>query len=282
MATNEKINQLICLTKKHSRTYFEIAISVVLFIQFFQPFTITKFDFENKILFFAGFGLIILICLLIAQLLFQSRLIQAQQDPSENSIYIPLYFFTQVATTTVAFIFYIRYVGQSSITFNTVVKVIIISISLPVTMHLKNKLGSYQERLKKLMQNTRMMQGKIEQFSEKYANKHIELISENESSNFRLLISTIVFAKSADNYVEVGYHSEGVVKKKMLRNRLRNIEQQLGEYNNFIRTHRTSLVNIQYIDKLNKNFNTYWLSLDNTEETVPVSRQYLMVVKDLL
>lgn len=126
------------------------------------------------------------------------------------------------------------------------------------------------------------MQEKLKSFSESYANKFIELISEKESDNFRIQVSEIVYLKSADNYVEIGYYDDGIVKKRMIRNTLRSIEQQLQEFNNFIRTHRTSIVNIQYIIKLNKNFNTHWLSLDNTIETIPVSRQYLMAVKDIL
>jgi DNA-binding LytR/AlgR family response regulator len=201
---------------------------------------------------------------------------------SENSIYMPLYFFTQVLTTSLAFIFYIRYVGQTPITFVTVVKVIFISISLPVTLYLKNRLDSYQVRLKTLLHESRLIQDKLKQFSENYNNKFIELISENEADNFRMQVSEIVFVKSANNYVEIAYHDEGAVKKKMIRNTMKNVELQLSEFNNFIRTHRTSIVNIQYVNKLNKNFNTYWLSLDYTKETIPVSRQYLMAVKELL
>ncbi|MBE0651512.1 MAG: LytTR family transcriptional regulator DNA-binding domain-containing protein [Bacteroidales bacterium] len=282
MATNKNIDQFIILTKKQFKTYLGITISVFLFILFFQPFTFEKFEFDNKLLFIAGFGLIILILLFISQIIFQSRLMQAEEEMSENSLHIPLYFFTQVVTTSLAFIFYIRYVGQTHITFDIVVKVIFITMSLPITLYLKNKLDSYQVRLKKLLHESRAMQDKLKQFSENYTNKFIELISENESDNFRLLVSEIVFIKSANNYVEIGYHDEGVVKKKMIRNTLRNVEQQLQEFNNFIRTHRTSIVNIQYINKLNKNFDTYWLSLDNTKESIPVSRQYLMAVKELL
>jgi DNA-binding LytR/AlgR family response regulator len=201
---------------------------------------------------------------------------------SENSIYMPLYFFTQVLTTSLAFIFYIRYVGQTPITFVTVVKVIFISTSLPVTLYLKNRLDSYQVRLKTLLHESRLIQDKLKQFSENYNNKFIELISENEADNFRMQVSEIVFVKSANNYVEIAYHDEGAVKKKMIRNTMKNVELQLSEFNNFIRTHRTSIVNIQYVNKLNKNFNTYWLSLDYTKETIPVSRQYLMAVKELL
>jgi DNA-binding LytR/AlgR family response regulator len=108
------------------------------------------------------------------------------------------------------------------------------------------------------------------------------LDSDNASDRIRVLVSEIIFLKSADNYVEVVFHEGGELRKKMIRNTLKNIEKQLKEFNNFVRTHRSSIVNIQYIDKLNKNFNTYWLTLIDTKETIPVSRQYLMAVKDLL
>jgi hypothetical protein len=253
-----------------------------LFIQFFQPFTIEKFEFENILLFLTGFGVIVLVLLIISQIIFQRALLNKENENHNNSIYIPLYYFFQIAATSLAFIFYIRFVGQVTITFNIVVRVVFICLSLPLAMHLKIKIDAYQIRLKKLLSDTHLMQSKLKQFSESYSNKHIEIVSDNESDNFRIQVSEIVYAKSADNYVEIGYHDEGIVKKKMVRNTLRNVELQLAEFNNFIRTHRTSLVNIQYIDKLNKNFNSYWLSLDKTKETVPVSRQYLMAVKDLL
>lgn len=282
MTPHKNIDQFIILTKKQFKIYLGIAISVFLFILFFQPFVLGKFEFENKLLFIAGFGVIILLFLIISQIIFQSGLIQAEEEMSENSIHMPLYFFTQVLTTSLAFIFYIRYVGQTHITFDIAVKVIFISMSLPVTLYLKNKLESNQVRLKKLLHESRLMQDKLKQFTDNYSNKFIELISENESDNFRMRVSEIVFIKSANNYVEIGYHDEGGVKKKMIRNTLRNVELQLREFNSFIRTHRTCIVNLQYVNKLNKNFNTYWLSIDNTKETIPVSRQYLMAVKELL
>ncbi len=282
MSTITKVDQYINLTKKNFRTYLGIAISIFLFILFFQPFTVDKFEFENNMLFIAGFGMIVLLTLIISQILFHRILVKADKENLSDSIWVPLYFLFQIVTSSLAFVFYLRYVGQNSMTFNTVVKVVIICFSLPVTLFLRYRLSIDQLRIHELLRETRAMQDKLKQFSESYINKHIEIISENESDNFRIQVSEIVYIKSADNYVEVGYHEEGLVKKKMLRNTLRNIEHQLVDFNNFIRTHRTSLVNIQYIDKLNKNFNSYWLSLDKTKETIPVSRQYLMAVKELL
>ena len=282
LTTNKKINQFIHLIKSYFRLYFGIAISIFLFIQFFQPFTANKFEYENKLIFLAGFSVIALIFLIKSQIIFQRALLFKENDNLNNSIHIPLYYFFQISATSLAIVFYIRFVGQVNITFNIVLRVVFICLSLPVAMHLKLKIDAYQIRLKKLLSDTRSMQSKLKQFSDSYSNKHIEIVSDNESDNFRIQVSEIIYAKSADNYVEIGYHDEGIVKKKMVWNTLRNIEQQLSDFNNFIRTHRTSLVNIQYIDKLNKNFSSFWLSLDKTKETIPVSRQYLIAVKDLL
>ncbi len=279
---NNTINQFIALSKKYFRIYLGISISVFLFILFFQPFPTKNFEFENKQLFIAGFGLIIFIILVLIQIIFQRHLLRSETDEEDNSLLDSVYYFSQVALTSVAFVFYIRYVGRSDMTFNIVVRVIIICLSVPVTIHLKNTLASMHGTHKNLLQENRLLHEKLKQFSENYANRFIELISENESDNIRILVSEVVFIKSADNYVEVGFLEGGEFKKKMIRNTLKNLETQLKEFNNFVRTHRSSIVNMQYIDKLNKNFNTYWLTLDETKETIPVSRQYIMAVKDLL
>ncbi|WP_319589601.1 LytTR family DNA-binding domain-containing protein [uncultured Draconibacterium sp.] len=280
--SNNFIDQFISLSKKYFKTYFWISISAFLFILFFQPFPSHKFESENKNLFIAGYGAIIFIVQVIVQIIFQRHLLRNDIDGEYNPLLNSLYYFSQITLTSVAFVFYIRYVGNTGITFNLVLRVVVISLSAPVTIYLKDTLSSTHGKYKKILEENRQMQEKLRQFSESYADKFIEFISENEADNIRLQVSEIIFVKSADNYVEIGFRDGGEIRKKMMRNTLKNIEKQLREFNNFIRTHRSSIVNIQYIDKLNKNFNSYWLTLIDTKETIPVSRQYLMVVKDLL
>ncbi len=280
--SNNTINQFITLSKKYFKLYLGISICVFLFILFFQPFNTSNFEFENKLLFNAGYGFIIFIAQVIVQIIFHRHLFHDSRDGEYSSLLDFLYFFSQIALTSIAFVFYIRYVGNTAITFIIVLRVVVISLSVPVTIHLKNLLTSLHGKYKNTLDENRLMQDKLRQFSENYANKFIELNSDNESDNIRIQVSEIIFIKSADNYVEVGFHEGGEIRKKMIRNTLKNIEKQLKEFNNFIRTHRSSIVNIQYIDKLNKNFNSYWLTLIDTKETIPVSRQYIMSVKDLL
>ena len=280
--SNKIIYNFNALSRKYFKTYLGISISIFLFLLFFQPFPTQDFEYENKQLFTAGIGIILFFIQVVVQIMFQKHLIDIGSEHEENSVMNSIYYFTQLALTSIAFIFYIRFVGHTQITFNIVARVIIICLSIPVTIHLKNKIIALHQRIKKLTQESRIMHEKVKLFSENYANRFIELTSDNENDNIRILVSEVVYIKSADNYVEVGFVEEQEFKKKMIRNTLKNIEKQLREFNNFIRTHRSSIVNIQYISKLNKNFNTYWLSLENTSETIPVSRQYLLAVREIL
>ena len=279
--SNNTINQFIALSKRYFKIYLGISIAVFLFILFFQPFSEINFEFENKLLFIAGFGVIIFLIQVITQIIFQFHLTQNEDDREDNSLMNALYYFSLVALASVSFAFYIRYVGHTIITFNLMLRATVINLSVPVTIHLKNTIESIRGKYKKQSQENRMLQDRLKQFSESYTNRFIELDSDNNSDNIRLLVADLVFVKSADNYVEIGFRDGGEIKKKMIRNTLKNVEKQLEEFNNFVRTHRSCIVNIQYIDKLHKNFNTYWLTLDETRETIPVSRQYLMSVKDL-
>lgn len=280
--SNNCINQFIALSGKYFKTYLGVSISVFLFILFFQPFPTANFEFENKQLYISGYGLIVFIIQVIVQIIFQAYLIKDKTDEEYNPIWNLLYYFLLLALTSVAFVFYLRYVGNTAITFNLVLRVVVISVSVPVTLYLKNSLQLINGKYQQLLDENRLIQDRLTQFTESSSNKSVELSSDNEGDNLIIQVSEIVYAKSADNYVEVGFKEGGEVRKKLIRNTLKNIENQLKEYHVFTRTHRSCIVNIQHIEKLNKNFNTYWLTLIDTKETVPVSRQYLMAVKDLL
>lgn len=280
--SHDRINQFIALSRKYFKTYLGISIAVFLFILFFQPFPSIKFEFDNKLLFIAGYGFIIFIIEVIIQIVFQHYLLRNILNESYNPLLHLSYYFLQAVLISVAFAFYTRYVGNTNVTFTIMVRIALVSLSVPLTLYLKATLALMHDKHKKLLDENRLMHDKLQQFSESYADKFIELSSDNEQDTINVKVSEIVFIKSADNYVEIGFVEGDDIRKKMIRNTLKNIEKQLKEFNNFVRTHRSSIVNIQYIDKLNKNFNTYWLTLANSQETIPVSRQYLMAVKDLL
>jgi DNA-binding LytR/AlgR family response regulator len=93
-------------------------------------------------------------------------------------------------------------------------------------------------------------------------------------------LGEIALIKSADNYVEIVFLETNNFKKKLLRNTLKHIEQQLKPHSNFIRCHRICIVNTKYIEKLTKNYNNHWIIIKGYDEQIPVSRQYLLKLKE--
>jgi len=277
-----KIDRVILSLKKYIKIYSSISIGVFLFILFFQPFSAVEFDYENRLLFVSGFGVIIFLFMVLIHVFFHSTLNVYNDDEPASSLYYYLLNFILIGLSSVSFVFYMRFVGKVGITFNVVVKTVIICTSPAIVLNLSNKLQQTKLRYSSLLRETRNLQKKYKQFSESYSKQIVELVSENNSDNISVQLSDLLYIKSADNYVEVGYMGVGVFKKKLLRNTLRNIENQLKSYTNFVRTHRTCIVNIQYMEALNKENNTYWLTLSDTQDVIPVSRQHLLVVKEIM
>jgi len=72
------------------------------------------------------------------------------------------------------------------------------------------------------------------------------------------------------------------LRKKLIRNTLKNIEFFIKQYSNFIRCHRTCIVNMHYIEKLHQDYSSHWITIKGSNEKIPVSRQYLLKLKEAL
>lgn len=278
----KKISQIIVLLKEDLGLTLGIGFGVFLFVLFFQPFTIERFDFNDRLLFVAGLGAIVFVMLAIVRISFRwcsTKDSQSNYDPVFISY---LSGFLLLALNSVAFAFYLRYVGFVNISFYSMFKVVLICLAPPVILRLYDVLKELKQQNESLINEKDNIQKEVEKYEEDYLNKSIEFESENNSENLTLLIADIAFIKSADNYVEIVYREDNQFKKQLIRNTLKNIEQQIKPYSNFIRCHRICIVNKLYIKKLSRNYNNHWLILSGYHERIPVSRQYLIKLKEII
>lgn len=279
---NKQIDQLVQELKDEFRLLLTISFSVFLFVLFFQPFPFQVSDLNNNLLIVAGVGAIIFFFIALIRIVIPWLF--AINDHAKKEKFFPSYFdgFMILVLSSLAVIFYIRYVGGVNLTFYITFKAIIICLAAPVILGIHDSFREMRDHNAVLIAERKEVQKQIERYEEDILNKTIEFVSENVSENFSLLIGEIAFIRSADNYVEIVYREGETFKKKLLRNTLRNIETQLNQYTNFIRCHRISIVNVHYIDKLNKISNNYWLTIKDYDEQIPVSRQYLLKIKDVV
>jgi DNA-binding LytR/AlgR family response regulator len=182
----------------------------------------------------------------------------------------------------VAFVFYLRYVGSVKISFYIVFKVVLVCFAPPVALKIFDEYKGLYQQNESLVSERKAIQKQIEKYEEDNLNKSIEFISETSIENLTLLIAEVIFIQSADNYVEIVYMDGYNIKKKLIRNTLKNIELQIKQYSNFIRCHRTCIVNMHYIEKLNQDYSSHWITLKGYHEKIPVSRQYLLKLKEAL
>lgn len=262
--------------KDSSQAFLAISLGVFLFILFFQPFLLESLDFNNKLIFIAGLGAIIFFITTSVSAVFY--LIKSRMEISEFLIG-----FSILALSSVAFAFYLRYVGKEEITFYTMFKVTLICLIPPVFLRIIHIINDLKQQNQIILSEKRELQQKLEKFETENLHATINFSSENASESISLMVSEVVLVKSADNYVEIVY-LEGAAnfKKKLLRNTLRNVEAQLKPFPNLVRCHRICIVNTLYIEKIQKDYNNHWIVIKGYDENIPVSRQYLLKLREIL
>jgi hypothetical protein len=85
--------------------------------------------------------------------------------------------------------------------------------------------------------------------------------------------SQFIYAESDGNYIVFHLNSENQVKKRIIRNSISSIEQQLSPYPFLLRTHRAFIVNVKMVTSQKGNSLGYRLKLAGVDTEIPVSRQ---------
>ena len=91
-----------------------------------------------------------------------------------------------------------------------------------------------------------------------------------------------IYAESDGNYVAFYLADEHGTRKKIIRNSISNIEQQLADIPFFIRIHRAFIVNVKKIRSKKGNTLGYRLKLSGSDSEIPVSRQKVSPFDELL
>lgn len=105
----------------------------------------------------------------------------------------------------------------------------------------------------------------------------------DENGQFRLSLrpEDLLFFESADNYVIVHFNKEQRTGKEIIRTSLKNVEAEFSALN-CIRCHRSFIVNLQNVSSIKKEGRSYEIAIKGTSLSIPISRSYIKVIKDLL
>lgn len=258
---------------------FLISFGVFLFILFFQPFPLEMLDYNNRLLYVLGFGGItfVISCIVLIFLpFFLPKWFKASEWESGPPFVLSAFL---LILTSTAFAFYIRFVGQNDLSLYIIFKMVLVCL-IPIFILVILYKNKYQEQfIEVLRDQNKSYFSMLSKYETEVGEKEIDIFSSNKSDKVTLKAKDIILIKSADNYIEIFYFENDSIEKKVIRNTLKDIETQLSEHKNIIRCHRTSLINIVYIEKLIRDYSGYSLLVSELDEKVPVSRQYVLQVK---
>jgi len=276
---NLEENPFIHFIKEDLTLFFKISFGVFLFVLFFEPFVLDRFDFNNLLVFVSGLGGIILVSMVLVRI--SMSLLVREYDKNNPEAVIPVYLegFAILLLSSLGFTFYLKFVGSIPINFPVMFKIGFICLAPPVILYINQTIRGLKEQNKNLIREKGKMRKKAQKYEMDFQNMTISFVSETGTDALELQIIDIVFIKSADNYVEVAYIENNQIQKSLIRNTLKNIELQLEPYPNFLRCHRICIINEHFISSLHRD-GTHWLSIKGTDEKLPVSRQYLLKLKE--
>jgi len=106
----------------------------------------------------------------------------------------------------------------------------------------------------------------------------IHIQSRNKNEDVKMNLQELLFIRSMDNYLEIhGKHS-----KKVVRNTLKSVTDDLKDYPTLFRCHKSYIVNLNSIENITGNAQGYKLILSDHEEVIPVSRSLNEEIKKRL
>ena len=264
--------------KYNLRLITGISIGMFLFYLFFQPLDLKNADFNNRLVIIAGFGFITFFILGIALIFLPfifPRFFQTGKWNLIRDIILNAVIWILIST---AYTFYARYVGLIEITLHSMFKILLLGLAPVAILVVVNQNKILKRYLQYALELTKILEP--EEGEKSTEGKEIIIESDNKSESLKVEIDNLALIKSANNYIEVFWEKDGEIRKKLIRNTLTNIENQLKYYSTFIRCHRTAVVNKMYIERKVGASHGLHVKLKGMEELIPVSRQYSLKIKE--
>lgn len=263
--------------KHNSKIIFFISVGVIVFLFFFQPFDISLLAEKEKYYLIIGFGFITFLSLSL-NLLFIPSIFPKNFSSAVWKIKKEIFYNLWILSTILlGYSFYCNFLGILKFDFDMVIKLIvtaIIPISVLIIINhnkmLRLHLKLADELSKKLKEN-KLIQEKIIHFTSDY-----------QKDSLAIKVSLVLFIRSANNYIEVFWKEADIIKNQMVRCSMVNAEELLKEYKFIFKCHRSFMVNISYIERIEGNSQGYKLYFENVSFSIPVSKNFASKLQELI
>jgi len=263
--------------KHNSKIIFFISVGVFAFLFLFQPFEISLLAERMKYILIFGLSFITFFSLSF-HLLFLPSFFPKSFSSSVWKIKKEICWNLWILTTILlGYFFYTNFLNAMKIDFELVLKLIftaIFPISILIVVNhnrqLRSNLKVASELNKKLKEN-KSTQEKIVNFNSDY-----------QKDSLAIKVNLLLFIRSANNYIEVFWKEGESISNQMVRCSLTSAEELLKEHRFILKCHRSYLVNVNYIDRIEGNSQGYKLFFQLVNFPIPVSKNMVGKLQESL
>lgn len=263
--------------KYNSKLIFFISIGVLAFLYLFQPLDVSSLANKQMIYVVVGLGVITFLSLSLNLLILPSLFPKIFLKHIWNIKKEILWNIWILSTISVGYSLYYKALGIFDIDFNMIVGLILIAV-IPITgliiVNQNRKLRSYlelAEGINKKLEENKSIEEKLVHFKSDYV-----------KDNLSIKVSLLLFIRAANNYIEVFWKEGDRHKSQMIRTSLLKVEELLKEHKFIFKCHRSYMVNINFIDKIEGNIQGYKLFFENLDFSIPVSKNFAYKLKELI
>ncbi len=263
--------------RHNTKIIFFISIGVFMFLFLFQPLQIDELATRDKYFLVFGLGVITFLSLSLNLLILPSLFPRILNGSSWNVKKEILWDVWILFSVCVGYFLYYKALGIMEFGFSMIIKLILIAIvpiSVLIVLNRNRLLRSHLKSANEL--NIKLKENKS------IPDKLVHFVSDYQKDNLSIKVSLIIFIRSANNYIELFWKENQEVKSQMVRLSLTKAEDILKDDKFIFKCHRSYMVNINYIDKIEGSSQGYRLYFEKVDFPVPVSKIYVHKLNELI
>jgi hypothetical protein len=262
-----------------------ISLFISFFLVLFQPFGLQTLESGKKILLLAGYGLVTFIILLI-NLRFIPFVVPELFREEKWTVFREILLVGWILITITAgnylysvLLHIVPWKGASgffiftgftlAVAFIPVIGVIVISHNALLRKNLQVS--------RELNQLIRVREG-----AAPVDDQELLITSENRHQKIAVPAPNLICIESEGNYVTVWFVEKGMIRRRLIRSTLTNVEQQVREAENIFKCHRAFIINQSHVKKVSGNSQGYRLRLRFLDREIPVARNYSKSFREAL
>lgn len=262
-----------------------IGVFVFGFLLVFQPFGLSEWNTDFKLLKLLGYGVITMFILFILSVIIPALLKSYFSEKKWVIWKEATWLLFMIFCISVGNFIYSIWLGIANYSVNSLFFYGLATLVIGVFPNTFYIVINYNRLLKKNSQNADNLNSLLNhnQIIEENVNQNdkvFQLIAENGKTKFAISIDNLIFIMSADNYINICYLRDNTLTNELFRVSLKSTLEQTGHFKELIKCHRSYLINLNQVLNVEGNSQGLKIKMKFSDEIIPVSRNLNTTIKE--